>query len=159
MHATITPINPDKPAEPVIKHRTITLTNRAPIRIDEAKWPVIAEGSCGSSYYGDAPWGWEMSIRVRAQEHDSKYLITGGRYLIHAKYSTYDEQKEQDDDLNQTVRVGRLLAGNQAATDLWKHIFEVGEELRSRIGNEHMRRHVTYAVDACFAKLPAHEGW
>jgi hypothetical protein len=159
MHGSITPIKPEKPTELVVRTRTITLTNRAPIRIVEDKWPVLAEGNCGSSFYGDAPWGWKISIRVRAQQHESKYFNTGGRYLIHAKYNSYDETKECDDDLNQTVRVGRLLTGNQAANDLWKHIFEVGEELRSRIGNEPMRRYVTYAVDACFAKLPAHDNW
>jgi hypothetical protein len=145
MHAPIT-------AAVAEKHRTITLTNRAPIRIVENDWPVIAQGVCGDEP-NEAPWGWEISIRVRRE--NKKY---SPRYIIHAKFSTRDETRDYDDAVNQLVRVGRVLDWQEGANRLWKHISEVGDELRARIINDHLRKRVVCAVDACFAKLPAQEG-
>jgi len=141
-----------KPAQP--RRRTITLTNRAPVQIIEADWPVIAEGSCGYEIEG-APYSWGISIRVRyeAIKEDRRLnLTTGGRYLVHAKYHSWDEE---DEEASQIVRVGHLLERNEgSASDLWKHIMTVADELRVRIEGEPMRKKVTHAVDACFANLP-----
>jgi hypothetical protein len=153
MHGTVTPIKGDPPAVPVVKHRTITLTNRAPIRIIEDQWPVIAEGKCGYDITG-APYGWEISIRVRRED---KFTTMEPRHIIHAHYTSFDDNERDED--NQTVRVGHLLDGREALANLWKHILEVGDELRERIANEHMRKHVVHAVDGCFAKLPPHDGY
>jgi hypothetical protein len=131
------------PAAP--KRRTITLTNRAPISIIEADWPVVAEGGCGYEVDG-APYGWKIEIRVRHERGISQ------RTIIHAKYVYWDD--EGDDD--QTVRVGRILSQSEALNHLCQDILMVGEELRSRIAMEPMARHVVYAVDACFAALPPH---
>lgn len=149
------------PAE--IKHRTITLTNRAPIRIVEDEWPVIAQGRCADDN-PDAPWGWKIEIHVRRE-------MRFGRYLIHANFHHWDESEEY----SERVRVGRLLTENEACLNLYKYILAVGEELRQRLGprylyssdkrQEHekvlyekMSRNIRHALDDCFANLPPSDG-
>ena len=127
-----------EPPEP--KTRTITLTGRAPIKIVEDDWPIIAQGV--SSYDGEAPWYWGVEFRVRQNKH-------GYSLVIHGKYTYYDETNED----GQLVRVGRLLSGSDTS-DLWKHMQEVGEEMRSRILIEKHQKHVTFALDQTFANLP-----
>lgn len=134
------------------KRRTITLTNRPPIRIVEDRWPVIAWGNDAHQDPG-ATHGWEIDIRVRCEKPEMN-LPT--RYLIHANYRVFD--KDQDDaSHNQKVRVGRLLSDDEAIGDLHKHIIAVGDELRERILNQDMHKFVTIAVDRCFADLSPHD--
>jgi hypothetical protein len=152
MHGNITPIKPEKPAEPVVKQRTITLTNRAPIRIVEEHWPIYAQGACGEDNPSGSPYPeWTIEVRVRFYKGAHKYPLY--HTIIHANYSYSSEIDEK----YQTVRVGRILTDRESAGDLWKHITEVGDELRERIGDEHMRKYVTYALDSCFANLPPHD--
>jgi len=133
---------PDKPVEQK-KRRTITLTNRAPIEIVEDEWPVIAEGACGCPDNGQ-PWGWDISIHVRR----SKYA----RVVVYGSFRSWDES---DDDNDQRIRVGRLLTYSPDESVVWQAVLDVGEDLRSRIAHEPLRKHVVYATDACFAKLPS----
>jgi hypothetical protein len=122
------------------KRRTITLTNRSPVTIVEDEWPVIAEGA----YRDDHPSGCEqlsVEFRVRRNRHR--------QYLIHGKFSYYLE-----DVSSETHRVGRLLyyiTGDVSKVD--KALLEVGNEMRERVSSEPLRRYVTLALDACFAKL------
>lgn len=151
MHGNITSIFPTEPTKPVApKTRTITLTNRAPLKIVEDEWPVIAQGVCSSE--PETCEDWVIEIRVRHQLWtDTAFGKIGGQYLIHANYNYSFDPMEQ----YQRIRVGRLLTAHHAAENLWKEIFAVGEELRGRIFNKALREQVTHAVDACFADLPA----
>jgi hypothetical protein len=128
------------------KRRTITLTNRAPIRIVEDDWPVIAQGTYDNDVPSGSPYV-EGSIDIRVRQHRD------GRIIIHAKYNYKDQVDEKN---SQMVRVGRYL-DDPDDQGLWDNIIAVGEELHVRILNEHMREFVVRAVDACFAQLPAVE--
>jgi len=133
------------PATAVVekKRRTITLTNRSPISIIEADWPIIAQGMCGEEAPDGSPYeSWEIAIRVR--------LSRQGRTVIHANYSFSCECTEQ----YHKARVGRLLAIGVSDDKVCKTILEVGDELRERINPEGIRKYVTYALDACFAQMP-----
>lgn len=147
--------------KPERKQRIVTLTNRAPIRIIEEDWPILAEGRYADNLIGsEAPFGWDMSIRVRMQDmkQPDKYGYKHyGKYLIHAHFSSQAEDDPEDFTGNQIVRVGRLLTWEEAQEDLWRHIKEVGEELRERINCEKLRRYVTNTVDRCFADLAPHD--
>ena len=147
----------DAPAKPAIgpRCRTITLPGRAPIKIIEDDWPVIAKGQWGDEP-GGAPWGWNVTIHVRHEKYETDELMIGwtrgGRWLIHAKYLCFNENELQDNEVNYTVRVGRLLECGDG--NLWMHISEVADELRERIFNDKHRKQVVHAIDACFASLP-----
>src|SRR5262245_8360875 len=117
------------------KRRTITLTNRPPIRIAEDDWPIIVEDSCSNNVPPGAPHlksKWNIGIRVRKDNT--------GRTIIYAKYHFDDPQHSSEK--SQRVRVGRYLP---AGADLIPNILAVGEELRERIDNQSMRKFVTYA--------------
>lgn len=125
------------------KRRTITLTNRGPISIIEADWPIIAQGTCGEEAPSGSPYeDWEITFRVRLSRH--------GRTIIHANYSFSCEVLEQW----HKARVGRLLNIGVCDDEACKALLEVGDELRARINPEGMRKYVTYALDACFAQMP-----
>lgn len=151
------PVKEPAPTPP--KRRTITLTHRAPISIVEDQWPIIAQGSDGNEHLG-APWSWAMAIRVRREKEklhpNGRLRYGGGRVIIHAKYSYWDES---DEEAGQRVRVGRLLTAHEAASDLWKHIQEIGEELRGRIGCAAHQLLVTGMVDRCFETLTPFEDY
>ena len=149
---------PEKPATPPVKRRRIiTLTNRAPISIIEDDWPIKAQGLYADNFNGaDAPYGWEMAIRVREQDMKEKGpdgYRHSGMHIVHANYSSSAEDMDEDYIANQIVRVGRLLNWSEANDELYKHILEVGEELRTRINHEGRRAFVTHIVDRCFASL------
>jgi hypothetical protein len=157
------------PAPQPVKHRTITLTNNAPIRIIEDEWPVLCEAATGTE--DGPPWGWDMRFHVRKHKPRKAdmgvNLIDDRGYIIYATFRTFDETNEDSQDLNQTVRVGRRFSAKQAYiiqhadgtyTDkLCKQMSEVANELRERILNEKLRKYVTVVLDRCFADLPAHD--
>ena len=126
------------------KRRTITLTNRAPIKIIEEEWPVIGLGVHEWEHPAGADHG-SFSIVMRVRQEKSLFAARP-TYIIHAKYDEYDEDPQG----GQRVRVGRRVDDG----DLWRNMVEVGDELRARITNDYCRKLVVYALDACFASLP-----
>jgi len=75
------------------KTRTITLTNRPPVEIDEDAWPVIASGSWWDSKI-ERDWNRRYSLKVR-QHSDGRTIV----------YGTYQTRWEGERD----ARAGRLL--------------------------------------------------
>jgi hypothetical protein len=129
--------------------RTITLTNRPPVRIDEDQWPVIADGTW-TDHDGQvecqANRRWKMHIRVR--QH------TDGRAVVYSVYE-YDTQFQHEADF--TARSGQLLACSE---DISAAIIAVGDNLYSRLqdvdGNAAEGRcHIRAAVAECIGELPA----
>jgi hypothetical protein len=147
MHDNVTTLPTAPKPEP--KLRTITLTNRAPIQIVENEWPIIAQGSTGVNE-PEWPISWGMEIRVRREApKEGLFHMPGGRVIIHAKYWYNNEIQEE----GQMVRVGHLLPPLEAVGNLWQHILDVGEELRSRIQQERHQKEVVHVTDECFASL------
>lgn len=60
----------------VNKHRTITLTNRPPVRIDDEAWPIIAESKW---YEGQYEFQANRSGWLKVRQHaDGRTLVYGG---------------------------------------------------------------------------------
>lgn len=131
----------NEPAEPAPveeKRRTVTLTNARPLSILESEWPVIAEG--GTGFGGDGcPYELTVSFRVRK----GMYY----RYLIHGKFNFWDESNEE---ASENIRVGKLFT---SAENIESTLLAVGKQMHDRVRDEKLKKWVTLAVDACFAKL------
>lgn len=111
------------------KTRTITLTNRAPVQIAEASWPVIARGDWTDSPAIPSQANRRASVRVR--QHDD------GRAIVHGTYQT---QFAGEVDL----RAGVLLsAGADIATAIRAVVDDLGATPR--------------LAAECIADLPAEE--
>lgn len=109
------------------KTRTITLTDRPPVRIIEAEWPTIASAT---DYEGQhecqADRHWRLTVRQHAD----------GRAIVYGVYATR-WQGEHD------RHAGELL---EAGADIIAAIKRIGEE----VGTER-------SVRECIADLPAVE--
>lgn len=62
------------------KTRVITLTGRAPVRINEDDWTVIAEGSV---YEGEFESQASRRVSMKVREH-----LYDGRVIVHGTYKT-----------------------------------------------------------------------
>ena len=125
------------------KYRTITLTDRAPVRIREDLWPIIAHGSFT---YHDGTIRQQANrlcdIDIRVRQHADGRSIVYGIY----KYDTHFAHEQCE-----IYRVGVLLEPN---ADLTAAIKEIGNQLIERINDSSMHRHVRDTVDDCIADLP-----
>lgn len=125
--------------------RTITLTGRPPVRVDDADWPMLAVGSWdrhdGQVAY-QANRKWRLWVRVR--EH------ADGRRIVYAKY-TFDSHFRHETDID--IAVGRLVGKDD---DLIAAIERVGDDLRERDLGEG-EAHLRAVLDEVIADLPAEE--
>lgn len=128
------------------KRRTITLTDRAPVRILETDWPVIAHGSYAwhdNQHRSQANRTKDINIRVR--QHDD------GRAIV---YGVYDYSTSWQGASGLEVKAGVMCA---FGADLAGAVREVGEQLIGRLtehGSEDVA-HVHDAVAECIGDLPA----
>jgi hypothetical protein len=126
--------------------RTITLTGRAPVKIREDQWPVIATGDYqhwDNQYEFQANRKLKINFRVRRH--------ADGRAVVYAVYDYDTVVKGEECEFH---KVGQLLDG---AADLAAAITCAADELIERVADEDMHRHIRDAANECIADLPAQE--
>lgn len=126
------------------KQRTITLTDRPPVRVREDQWPLIAVGmykDWDNQYECQANRTWHIYIRVRRHQL--------GRAIVYGRYS-YDTAWQGE--RGEMHRVGTLLAPDD---DLAGAIRAIASQLIERVRDDYMHPHIDAAADECIANLPA----
>lgn len=123
------------------KLRTITLTGRPPVKIDERDWPVIARASWSEH---------DNEFEFQANRKSRRVLVVrrheDGRTIVYGR-DTYDSAFS--DDRDHDYRRGALIV---AAADLCAAIALVAEELGDAAG---ARREWAELAQECIADLPA----
>jgi hypothetical protein len=125
---------------PEPKYRTVTLTNRRPIKFKEDEWPVVAQATIKHEEPECPMIYWSLEMRVRMSRYS--------RYIVYAVFSYNDEIHDD----YQTVRVGhfiRLSKGDEEE----EAIRTVGKELRERIRDKGALSYVTALIDRCFEDM------
>ncbi len=134
------------------KTRTITLTDRPPVRINEANWPLIASAK---DYEHDGQVECQANRRsswfVGVRQHED------GRAIVYATYSySTNWQKARD----YAAKHGVLLSPTDGGADD-AHIISAIKEVTERMAacecnDEDAARWPTLA-DECIADMPAEE--
>ena len=132
-----------------MSQRTITLTGRPPIKIEEDDWDVIAQA-------GDKEWDNQYEFQanriskwwVKVRQHED------GRAIV---YAGYEYTSNWQNARCYQAREGDLLEGKPSQIDICRAI----EDITARIANcEHdgddSLRWATLASD-CIADMPAEE--
>lgn len=128
------------------KYRTITLTDRSPVKIREDQWPVIAHGSYeqfDNQHRFQANRITDIDIRVRVHQD--------GRAIV---YGIYDYTSRFQNEVSLVVKTGRLC---EIGADLPAAILAVGQELIDRLEDRADSATVRDVVAECIAELPAEE--
>lgn len=126
-------------------YRTITLTNRPPVRIAEDSWPCIAEGivddwNGSSGFRHDANRITTIAVRVR-QHQDGRAIV----------YARYKYETRWQDEKSWIERAGELLPTSE---DLVAAIRRVGAQLQTQCQDDDR---IDCAVRLCVADLPAEQ--
>jgi len=128
------------------KHRTITLTDRRPVQIDEQEWPVIARAD-GSSFGDGDPSRYEQArhrgeideyIMIVRQHADGRALVYA---VVSAAISAWSQPAGGVD-----YRGGELL---EPGEDLVEAIRRVGQAAATESVMP------THMIRECIADLPA----
>ena len=122
-----------------MSQRTITLTGRPPVTIDEDKWPVIAsarDSDHDGQHECQANRTWTWGLRVRQHED--------GRAIV---YAVYDATSQFRGEQVESAKHGVLLLADCAMADICQSI----EDVASRMPGE---RWDELAAE-CIADLPA----
>lgn len=128
------------------KTRTITLTDRPPVRIKENEWPVLAHGHWSdhdNQYEFQANRKWRVNIRVR-QHVDGRAIV----------YGTYDYDTHFHGERGEAHKVGALL---DAGADLPASIKVVADQLSERVSADDMHSHIRDAANEAISELPPEE--
>jgi hypothetical protein len=121
--------------------RTITLTNRPPVKINEDNWPKIASAD---DYISDGEYHFQ-SFR------HTKYWLTvrqheDGRTIV---YAVYDHDTVYQTERSEAARRGVLLNADQATTD------QIVEAIREVASDMPLGDLWDQLADECIASLPA----
>jgi len=140
----------------VQRRRTITLSNRRPVRINEAEWPVIATGYSaawlGEQHSPSRTW----SCRITLREH------ADGRALVYG-VATLDTVYSDEQDI--VLRAGDLV---DAEADLSTAIDKLRDDLLIRLGGDDdpggddnpdgkLAQQIKKACDQAISQLPAQD--
>lgn len=121
------------------KQRTITLTDRAPVKIDEETWPLIASGKAYSGQYEfqafDGAW-------IKVRQHDD------GRTLVYGYAGDWDGGGRPD---REDRRAGFIVATEADAPDAIRRVADILAETNMCETYAHA------AARDCIADLPAEE--
>jgi hypothetical protein len=113
------------------KIRTITLTGRAPVKVRDSQWPLVA---VASEHDGQVKSQANREWWIRIRQHDD------GRMLV---YGGYESAFQNEHDL----RAGYLLDADHDAKDIADAVYRVADGISAE------RR----LADECIADLPAEE--
>lgn len=122
--------------------RTITLTNRPPVKIKEENWPVIASAKdedWDTQYESQANQTWKWSIAVRRHKD--------GRAIIYATYTHTSQWAGSNDTYD---RQGEYLAYKDVPLE---HICTAITSVCARMQGERWDS----IKDQCIAGLPAED--
>jgi hypothetical protein len=122
------------------KMRTITLTDRAPVRIREDEWPEIARGDFSDGNHLDEYW----KIYIRVRKHQD------GRVIV---YGTYDASTSFDRD--QHHRVGVVVGPADASVG--HYIKLVASQMVDRVQDSQQHWNIRKVADDTVASLPVED--
>lgn len=129
--------------------RTITLTDRRPVRIDEDEWPVIASASDSdhdNQYEFQANRKSKWGVTVRRHED--------GRVIVYATYSHYSAYQGEGGHGNKR---GELLAASCTDQDVIDAINRVCEDVAAAPHHEDDAGRWAGLADECIADLDPEE--
>lgn len=130
------------------KKRTITLTDRPPVKIKDEDWPELAAGSWedfDNQYEFQANRTWDAWVKVR-QHQDGRTIVYGG----------YDYDTAFQGESGARYRAGELLTAPVPveARTIVDAIHRVTQDLAERSAQgDHFRD----VANECIAALPAQE--
>lgn len=127
--------------------RTITLTGRPPVKINENEWPILAEASYhdyDNQYEFQANRHWKGFIRVRQHED--------GRAIVYAKCDFHSQWQGESGYMQ---KAGELLSGGATVEEIVAAIGRVHECID--IVDESHADHWRLLAEECVADLPAEE--
>lgn len=130
------------------KTRTITLTGRRPVTIDEDEWPVIA-----SSGWGDYDNQYEFQANRTADAGLKVRKHADGRTLVYGTYR-YTTQFQGEDDVR--TAAGTLLDAEDGDSNIIAAISDTMLHLSSYESlSENWQPDWRLLADDCIADLPA----
>lgn len=135
--------------------RTITLTSRSPVTIDDDKWPVIASAS-DSEHDGQVECQANIKsswwVKVRQEPVTNRFLV----------YAGYSYESNYQGARNYSAKRGVLLDNashpdSRDADDVCRAIREVCEDIASAECSEGDAARWTTLANECIADMPAVE--
>jgi len=130
------------------KSRTITLTDRPPVRINEGEWPAI---SIGDGNEDDADGRGNPANRTTTREIRVR-LHADGRAIV---YGIYDHSTDIQGERDEAARRGVLLEPSVGWEKIINAIRVIGRQLAEAEDEAEAEWHK--AMQACIADLPSED--